>query len=253
MDMHTHRRQRLLFLIDRDFGGDRMAMGHQLGLTKVRMGQLLSDTFREGQNFGEKIARKIEGSLGLPLLYLDQGADADEAAPALPARANLVTVSSAAPGSMALDEGELSMVHTYRQAGPITKAAIRKILRVMLVADEAAISEQAHTFCRAVNEQMQMSLVITPQINDAAFDELELMLLGNFRACSARVKRLVLAGADCVEPRDDDAEIDRDTGCTLQELRLINQYRNGSTPFRHTLLRLVSVEPPKIDAKQQHG
>lgn len=253
MDMHAHRRNRLQQLIDRDYGGDRMAMGRALGFTNVRMGQLLSNTFRDGQNFGEKIARKIEGALHLPLLYLDQINSSEEAGavtqPMLPPASHNPAVAEAP----VQDGAELAILQSYRNAGPVAKAAIRKIMRVMLVADEASISEQAHTFCRAVNEQMQMTLTMTPQIIDAAFDEAELMLLGNFRASNPSVRRMVLAGANCAEPQDDDAHIDRDTGCTLQELRLIQAYRAGSTPFKNTLLRLLTIELPTSAAQHKRA
>jgi hypothetical protein len=252
MDMHSHRRQRLHNLINRDFGGSTAAMGRAIDFSSARMGQLLSPTFRDGQNFGEKVARKIEGLLGLDHLYLDQNTPVqlDESGAQAPDNAKPTTPSTK---SAALDEHEMNIIQTYRHADPATQAAIRKILRVLNVADEALIAEQAHTFCRAVNDQVQLRLVVTPSINAAAFNELETMLLGSFRASDPRSRRLILTGGDCIEPRDDDEELDPETGCTLLELRLVKNFRDGSLPFRRTLLRLAEVETERNTTEQHQA
>lgn len=74
MNMYQHRRDRLLALIDADYGGQRVRFCDRTGLSESRLAQLLSTTYREGTAFTEKTARKLEEAAGLPPLYFDQGA-----------------------------------------------------------------------------------------------------------------------------------------------------------------------------------
>lgn len=74
MNMYQHRRERLLALIDAEYGGERVRFCDRTGLSESRLAQLLSTTYRDGTAFTEKTARKIEGAAGLPPLYFDQGA-----------------------------------------------------------------------------------------------------------------------------------------------------------------------------------
>lgn len=74
MDMYQHRRERLLALIDAEYGGERVRFCDKTNLSESRLAQLLSKTYREGTAFTEKTARKVEELAGLPPLYFDQGA-----------------------------------------------------------------------------------------------------------------------------------------------------------------------------------
>jgi hypothetical protein len=74
MNMYQHRRERLLALIDAEYGGERVRFCDKTGLSESRLAQLLSTTYRDGTAFTEKTARKVELSAGLPPLYFDQGA-----------------------------------------------------------------------------------------------------------------------------------------------------------------------------------
>lgn len=74
MNMYQHRRERLLALIDAEFGGQRVRFADRTGMSESRLAQLLSTTYREGTAFTEKTARKVEELAGLPPLYFDQGA-----------------------------------------------------------------------------------------------------------------------------------------------------------------------------------
>lgn len=74
MNMYQHRRERLLALIDSDYGGARVRFADKTGMSESRLAQLLSTTYRAGTAFTEKTARKLEEVAGLPPLYFDQGA-----------------------------------------------------------------------------------------------------------------------------------------------------------------------------------
>lgn len=74
MNMYQHRRERLLALIDAEYGGERVRFCDKTGLSESRLAQLLSEKYRGGTAFSEKTARKVEDLAGLPLLYFDQGA-----------------------------------------------------------------------------------------------------------------------------------------------------------------------------------
>lgn len=74
MDMYQHRRDRMLALIDAEYGGERVRFCDKTNLSESRLAQLLSKTYRNGTAFTEKTARKLEALAGLPPLYFDQGA-----------------------------------------------------------------------------------------------------------------------------------------------------------------------------------
>lgn len=84
MDMYQHRRERLLALIDADYGGERVRFCDKTNLSESRLAQLLSKTYREGTAFTEKTARKLEELAGLPPLYFDQGATVPDPTHGLP-------------------------------------------------------------------------------------------------------------------------------------------------------------------------
>jgi len=71
MDMHEHRRNRLQALIEDNYGGDRKTFCDASEISESRLAQLLSASYRDGQGFGEKAARSLEGRLGLSPLYFD--------------------------------------------------------------------------------------------------------------------------------------------------------------------------------------
>jgi SOS-response transcriptional repressor LexA len=73
MNMYQHRRERLLALIDAEYGGERVRFADKTGLSESRLAQLLSTTYRDGTAFTEKTARKVEEAAGLPMMYFDQG------------------------------------------------------------------------------------------------------------------------------------------------------------------------------------
>jgi phage repressor protein C with HTH and peptisase S24 domain len=78
MDMNAIRRKRLKALIEAEFGlekGNVAAYGRKYGIAEARLSQLLSDTYRDGKNFGEKAARSIEALIGAPPMSLDQVGD----------------------------------------------------------------------------------------------------------------------------------------------------------------------------------
>lgn len=83
MDIYEHRRTRLLALINERFEGLRKKFCDHCGWSEARISQLLSVTYRNGQAFTEKTARKLEVEARLPVMYFDQGA-----APALAAAIN---------------------------------------------------------------------------------------------------------------------------------------------------------------------
>lgn len=72
MDMHTIRRKNLRDIITNYGDGSVAGFARKYGFTEARLSQLLSTTFRAGQNFGEKMARKIEYECELPTLALDR-------------------------------------------------------------------------------------------------------------------------------------------------------------------------------------
>ncbi len=71
MDMHEHRRKRLAALLQDHYKNDRKKFCDESNLSESRLGQLLSSTYRGGQGFGEKAARRLEQRLGLNPLYFE--------------------------------------------------------------------------------------------------------------------------------------------------------------------------------------
>lgn len=75
MDMHAIRRRNLRNLIESEFGTDKgnvAAFGARHEIDEARLSQLLSDTYRDGKNFGEKAARTLEEKLSLSPMQLDR-------------------------------------------------------------------------------------------------------------------------------------------------------------------------------------
>lgn len=75
MDMNAIRRKRLKALIEAEFGAEKggvAAYGRKYGIAEARLSQLLSETYRDGKNFGEKAARSLELQIGAPPMSLDQ-------------------------------------------------------------------------------------------------------------------------------------------------------------------------------------
>lgn len=72
--MYQHRRERLLALIDTEYGGERVRFCDKTEISESRLAQILSSTYRNGEAFTEKTARKLEALADLPALYFDQGA-----------------------------------------------------------------------------------------------------------------------------------------------------------------------------------
>lgn len=83
MNIYQHRRDRLLALIEAEYGGERVRFANQTELSESRLAQLLSENYRGGEAFTEKTARKVERAAGLPPMYFDQGAAPGSPAPAL--------------------------------------------------------------------------------------------------------------------------------------------------------------------------
>jgi|SRR5450830_24569 len=71
MNMHEHRRKRLIALLEDRYENDRKKFCDESNLSESRLGQLLSSTYRDGQGFGEKAARRLEKRLGLNPLYFE--------------------------------------------------------------------------------------------------------------------------------------------------------------------------------------
>lgn len=236
MDIHTHRRQRLHDLIATQFGGSRQRFSLAASYTEARTSQLLSGTFREGRNFGEGVARKLEAVLELPLMYFDQGfmgAASGADAPVTPT----ASATAAALAATALDPMEQSLLDAYRTADPATQNALRKIVRVIRIADEATIEELAHQFCRAVNEQLPLRVAAAPDIDLAAFAIDEQRLLLGFRGLKPALQRVVRHAAHCANVLPDDDDIDSETGCTRLQLRLVAQYRASTAAVQRAILR----------------
>lgn len=71
MNMHSVRRNNLRALIAQQTQSSVAAFGRMFDLDESRLSQLLSDTYRAGNNFGEKAARSLEQKIGLAPLALD--------------------------------------------------------------------------------------------------------------------------------------------------------------------------------------
>jgi SOS-response transcriptional repressor LexA len=86
MDIHEHRRQRLSALIDSDdlARGNVAAFARNHNQDAARLRQILNANYREGQSFGERVARRLELDLGLAPMYFDLGFAAREHNPPQP-------------------------------------------------------------------------------------------------------------------------------------------------------------------------
>lgn len=72
MDMNSIRRRNLLAIIANWKDGSRAQFGRDHHIDESRLSQVLSETYREGNNFGEKAARTIEKAIGLAPMALDR-------------------------------------------------------------------------------------------------------------------------------------------------------------------------------------
>ena len=260
MNIQTYRRQRLLDYIARHFNGNRANFARKTGLSEQRVAQLLSDTWRDGNNFGEKMARKVEALAEMEVAYLDQGFYSQvDTAPELaaPIAANAPPPQQQQPQPSAppppaksrqepqpiltpirLEATELLIVQVYRHAEPETKMAIRKLFRVLPLADEDTIGDLIHSLCRAINERVPLTVAAPP--SEHHFTPTEQALLNQFRAKKPSVQKLILLAADCADALPDDEERDPLTGCIGQELRLIQSFRDGSPVLRKAIILAVS-------------
>ncbi|WP_134166307.1 S24 family peptidase [Paraburkholderia caballeronis] len=80
MDIHEHRRKRLQALIDTDLSakGNIAAFARAHNQDAARLRQVLNANYRNGQSFGERVARRLEDDLGLAPMYFDAGFAARE-------------------------------------------------------------------------------------------------------------------------------------------------------------------------------
>lgn len=72
MDMNSIRRRNLRAVIDNWKDGTVAQFGRDVGIDEARLSQVLSEKYRNGNNFGEKAARTIEKAAGLPPMSLDK-------------------------------------------------------------------------------------------------------------------------------------------------------------------------------------
>lgn len=72
MNMPAVRRRRLKELIAKEYNQSRKAFCDATGISESRLAQLLSETYRDGGEFGEKAARALELKAGLETLYFDK-------------------------------------------------------------------------------------------------------------------------------------------------------------------------------------
>lgn len=77
MDMNSVRRRNLRELIKNWKEGKPAQFSRDFGIDEARLSQVLSETYRKGQNFGEKAARSMEISIGLLPMSLDKLSDED--------------------------------------------------------------------------------------------------------------------------------------------------------------------------------
>jgi phage repressor protein C with HTH and peptisase S24 domain len=75
MDMNAVRRRNLRAEIERRCAGSVAAFSREIGIVEARLSQVLSETYRDGKNFGEKAARNIEAAAGLAPRSLDRADD----------------------------------------------------------------------------------------------------------------------------------------------------------------------------------
>lgn len=95
MDMNLVRRRNLRMVITNWKGGENgtpAQFSRDTGIDEARLSQVLSDTYRNGKNFGERSARIIEEAAKLPPMVLDQ-LDENELAAATVSRGKLMSVS----------------------------------------------------------------------------------------------------------------------------------------------------------------
>jgi hypothetical protein len=137
-----------------------------------------------------------------------------------------------------LEPTELLIVQVYRHAEPETKMAIRKLFRVLPLADEDTIGDLIHSLCRAINERVPLTVASSPAGHH--FTPTEQALLSQFRTKKLSIQRLILLAADCANALPEDDERDPLTGCTGQELRLIQSFRNGSPVLRKAISLVAS-------------
>ncbi|MFI4940718.1 MAG: helix-turn-helix transcriptional regulator [Burkholderiales bacterium] len=79
--MHSVRRRNLRALIATNYRSV-ADFSHQHGISESQLSQWLSSTYRHGNNFGEKAARKLELTIGLAPLTLDALGEVDLPPPA---------------------------------------------------------------------------------------------------------------------------------------------------------------------------
>src|SRR5690625_1155040 len=103
MNIYKTRRANLRLLIEERANGNAAEFARMLDLTRSQVGQYLSDTYNEGRSIGEKVARRIEQSLGLEALWLDfdidnkpQGKNAAQPARSAHVKLPILEVSPAA-------------------------------------------------------------------------------------------------------------------------------------------------------------
>lgn len=73
MEIDAYRRKRLQALIDDESGGNVEAFARTHNQSAPRLRQMLSPTYRDGNGFKERAARRLESELGLSKLYFDLG------------------------------------------------------------------------------------------------------------------------------------------------------------------------------------
>lgn len=136
MDMHKHRRERLHQLISSPrFNNDRKAFCAEAKMSESRLAQLLSQTFRDGQSFGEKMARKIEAELNLPELYFDQNYLIDNEMPRIDRVRNKQRIFSTAEGE---NYHLTAAVNIHK--GPFSHLDVRKDAMFSLFGSAASIN-----------------------------------------------------------------------------------------------------------------
>src|SRR3954470_3944029 len=72
MNMNSVRRNNLKAIIANWKDGTVAQFGRDTGIDESRLSQVLSEKYRQGNNFGEKAARAIEAAAGLPSMSLDK-------------------------------------------------------------------------------------------------------------------------------------------------------------------------------------
>lgn len=70
--VYANRRAQLRRLIDQRAAGNIAAFAEQLGYSRARVSQFLSETYNDGRSIGERAARAIEEDASLPLFWMEQ-------------------------------------------------------------------------------------------------------------------------------------------------------------------------------------